>query len=519
MSKLTMRRLFSLFSVAIIALFAVGCDTPSNDEGAGSGITFKFQNAKVTATSIELQVVPSDATINYVAVLVESAEIAEKSDAQLIEELLGADDLKLKKGPQYLIGKNLKSATEYTAVAFAVSESQKATRFAIATEEASEPITSSQFDVDIEVKDITATSAVATAKPNSSANRYYFRVITKMELDAFGIYNDDYQIFEYIIENPSSGDYITQGETTLNCRLNAEMEYLAVAFNFENWEAVHKQEEQIKLFRYAFSTPEAPEVDPNSLFSYSNLTVSHTGFSLDVTPVHGEESFWGYYIWTKASYDETLANESKANIVMRSYFGLNNIGVEQGYDFGTFIKEYLGQTGSSTVVNYLPLNNNTEYVLVLFYMDPEVSDPTTVYDYNYVAVPFKTKEPSADNVASLEVSEPVVVKNGFKYDIQFLVKTDDNAVDMKVGAQLWNNYDFAKYWDPNDWSQIQAFFMFRTSVEPTTLAAAKTAEGATVSFPGVDADDYVFFFEVLNEENTATQYAVRVTPDMFANAK
>jgi hypothetical protein len=340
-----------------------------------------------------------------------------------------------------------------------------------------------------------------------------------MELDAFGIYNDDYQIFEYIIENPSSGDYITQGETTINCRLNAEMDYLAVAFNFENWEAVHNQEEEIKLFRYAFSTPEAPAVDPNSLFTYSNLAVTHTGFSVDVTPAQGEESFWGYYVWTKKSYDETLASESKANIVMRSYFGLNNIGVEQGYDFGTFIQEYLGQTGSSTVVNYLPLQNNTEYVLVLFYMDPEVSDPTTVYDYNYVAIDFKTSEPTADAAASLEVSEPVIVKNGFKYDIQFLVKTDEKAIDMKVGAQLWNNYDFAKYWDPSDWSQIQAFFMFRTSVEPTTLEAAKTAEGATVSFPGVDKDDYVFFFEVLNEENTATQYAVRVTPDMFDAAQ
>jgi hypothetical protein len=297
------------------------------------------------------------------------------------------------------------------------------------------------------------------------------------------------------------------------------MDYLAVAFNFENWEAVHNQEEEIKLFRYAFTTPEAPAVDPNSLFTYSNLQVTHTGFSVDVVPSQGEESFWGYYVWTKKSYDETLASESKANIVMRSYFGLNNIGVEQGYDFGTFIREYMGQTGSSTVVNYLPLQNKTDYVLVLFYMDPEVNDPTTVYDYNYVAIPFKTKEPSADTVASLEVSEPVITKNGFKYDIQFLVKTDANAIDMKVGAQLWNNYDFAKYWDPSDWSQIQAFFMFRTSVEPTTLEAAKTAEGATVSFPGVDKDDYVFFFEVINEENTATQFAVRVTPDMFDNAQ
>lgn len=511
-----MRKLFSVLSVLFVVLFAAGCETIGDNTKT---MTFAFQNAKTTTTTVEVQVVPSDAEVRYIACIVEALEIKDLADNAIMDKFLDAEDIVFSKGTKTLSAKNLEPDTEYVAIAFAINGSSKVARHTLKTLPTQDPIPGEEFEVEFEVKDITATSAVATAKPNSTANRYYFRVITKMELDAFGIYNDDYQIFEYIIENPYSGDYVTQGETTLNCRLAAETDYLAVAFNFENWEAVHNQEEEIKLFRYAFTTPEAPAVDPNSLFTYSNLQVAHTGFSVDVTPVKGEESFWGYYVWTKKSYDETLASESKANIVMRSYFGLNNIGVEQGYDFGTFIQEYLGQTGSSTVINYLPLNNNTDYVLVLFYMDPEVSDPTTVYDYNYVAVPFKTKEPSTDNVASLEVSEPVIVKNGFKYDIQFLVKTDDNAKDMKVGAQLWNNYDFAKYWDPNDWSQIQAFFMFRTSVEPTTLEAAKTAEGATVSFPGVDKEDYVFFFEVINEENTATQFAVRVTPEMFDSAQ
>ena len=511
-----MRKLFSVLSVLFVVLFAAGC------EAIGDGtktMTFAFQNAKTTTTTVEVQVVPSDAEVRYIACIVEALEIKDLADNAIMDKFLDAEDIVFSKGTKTLSAKDLEPDTEYVAIAFAINGSSKVARHTLKTLPTQDPIPGEEFEVEFEVKDITATSAVATAKPNSTANRYYFRVITKMELDAFGIYNDDYQIFEYIIENPYSGDYVTQGETTLNCRLAAETDYLAVAFNFENWEAVHNQEEEIKLFRYAFTTPEAPAVDPNSLFTYSNLQVAHTGFSVDVTPVKGEESFWGYYVWTKKSYDETLASESKANIVMRSYFGLNNIGVEQGYDFGTFIQEYLGQTGSSTVINYLPLQNKTDYVLVLFYMDPEVNDPTTVYDYNYVAIPFKTKEPSADTVASLEVSEPVITKNGFKYDIQFLVKTDANAIDMKVGAQLWNNYDFAKYWDPSDWSQIQAFFMFRTSVEPSTLEAAKTAEGATVSFPGVDKEDYVFFFEVLNEENTATQFAVRVTPDMFDNAQ
>ena len=502
-----------MLSLAIVALFAASCEKTTDSKGSA----FTFGEAKITANTIEVAVTPADLTANYYANFFASAELAGKDDATIIDECLNSENFRTRKGVQVINANNLQPETTYTLVVFSLTDSAITSKeYTTGAYEA--PLPGEQFNVEIEVKDITATSATAIAKPNG-ANRYYFRVITKMELDAFGIYNNDYQIFEYILENPSSGEYVTAGETTLNCRLNAKMEYLAVAFNFENWEAMHNQEEEIKLFRYAFTTPEAPAVDPDSLFAWSNLEVTHTGFSVDVTPAQGEDSFWGYYVWTKKSYDETLATESKANIVMRSYFGLNNIGVERNLDFGTFIREYLGQTGSSRVINYLPLNNNTDYVLVLFYMDPEVTDPTTVYDYNYVAIPFKTKEPSSDIIASLSVSEPVIVKNGFKYDIQFLVKTDENAVDLLVGAQLWANYDFAKYWDPNDWSQIQAFFMFRKSVEAATLEAAKSAEGTTVSFPNVDKEDYVFFFEVLNEERTATHYAVRVTPDMFDNAQ
>ena len=381
-----------------------------------------------------------------------------------------------------------------------------------------EVVSPEEFNVDIQIKDIKATSAIATATPNG-ANRYYFRVITKMELDAFGIYNDDYQIFEYILENPNSGDWITEGYTTLQCSLAAETEYLAVAFNFENWEAMHNQEDELKLFRKAFTTPEGAQVNPEDLFATSDLVTDHTNFNLKVTPAKAD-AHWTYYIWTKKSYDETLATEAKANIVMRSYFGLNNLAVEQGFSFGDIIQEdKLGRVGEDTIAAYQPLKNDTDYVVVLFYVDPTTVDPTVVYDYNYVAVPFRTASPSSDIVASLEVSDAVIVKDGFKYAVNFLVKTDNNAIDMKVGAQLWNNYDFAKYWDPNDWSQIQAFFMFRTSVEASTLAAAKTAEGATVAFPGVDKEDYVFFFEVINSENTPTQYAVRVTPEMFDNAQ
>lgn len=382
----------------------------------------------------------------------------------------------------------------------------------------SEVLSPEEFNIDIDVKKVTATTAQVTATPNG-ANRYYFRVITKMELDAFNIYNDDYQVFEYIIENPNSGEWITDGITTRNCTLAAETDYLAVAFNFENWEAMHNQEDDIKLFRVAFTTPKAPAVDPTTLFSTGNLLTDYKNFNLDVTPTKAD-AHWTYYVWTKKSYDETLATESQSNIVMRSCFGLNNIAVGQGYTFGDIIQtDKCGRVGVSTISNIEDLQNDTEYVVVIFYVDPTKADPTDIYDYNYVAVPFKTLKPSEETKATLEVSNAVVVKSGFSYDVQFLVKTNDRAVDLKVGAQLWTYGDLAKYWDPNDWSQIQAFFLFRKSVEPDTLAAAKTTEGATISFPGVTKDDYVFFFEALTVYNTPTQFAVKVTADMFENAQ
>ena len=509
-----MRKLFSSLMIALLAIVATSCETPNNGEDVVN--TFQFGEPSVTETSIEVSITPSDLEANYVAAVFETSELANKEDSLIIDEVLNSGDFRTRKGVQLIGASQLKPATAYTVVVFYITDSDKLARLDVTTEAASEPVPSGQFDINITVENITATSAVATATPNNEANRYYFRVITKMELDAFGIYNDDYQVFEYIIESPHSGDYVVSGTTTLNCTLNPEMEYLAVAFNYENWEAVHNREEEIKLFRYAFETPKGEPVDPDSMFLTANLSTTQSDFSLDVTPARGEGAHWIYYIWTKKSYDETVEKEPYASIVTRSYFALQNLAVESRMTFHELIQDgKLGQIGSRRISSYEPLKNDTEYVLVLFYIDPTAKDPTIVYDYNYVAVEFKTLAATDGAAATLGVSEPIIEANGFKYTVSFLVKTNDNATDLKVGAQLYNNYDFAKYWDPNDWSQIQAFFLFRKSVSAETLAAAKTEDGATISFSDFGKDDYVFFFEALNAENTPTQFAVRVTPDMF----
>ena len=68
----------------------------------------------------------------------------------------------------------------------------------------------------------------------------------------------------------------------------------------------------------------------------------------------------------------------------------------------------------------------------------------------------------------------------------------------------------------------QLFVVFITHFRYYFLATKiirNASNYSNISFTGFDKEDYVFFFEALNAENTATQFAVRVTPDMFDNAQ
>lgn len=512
-----MKKFLSIFSIALVALFAMGCENNNNEKTGGK--SFSFGEATIDASSIEVVVTPSDDATLYCADIVATAELDGKDDATIIREWLTDGKHTARSGMQVIGKSGLKSETSYTLVAFYITETNKATRKVFTTDKAIAALPGDEFNVTIEVTDITATSAVATATPNG-INQYFFRIITKMELTAMGVYNNDFEVFKYIVENPNNNNYIVTGPTTLTPMLSPEMEYLAVAFNVENYEAVLNKQEDVKLFRYAFTTPKL-EYDEGVLFTYNNIQSSPFGFSIDVIPSRGEESLWTYYVWTKKSYDETLAKESSNAIVMRSYWALYNLAGEAFiWDFGQFIRDYMGQTGSSRIGQYQPLESNSDYVVVLFYVDPNVgTDPTEVYDYKYVAVDVHTTDTTLEP-AQMTVSEPVIVKNGMKYDIQFNVKVSEDAQSLKVGAQLWANYEFDKYWNPNDWTSIQAFFKYGSKyLSEESLAEAKSEQGTTFALEGADKDDYVVFFEALNPEYTKTQFGVRITADMFNNAQ
>ena len=204
---------------------------------------------------------------------------------------------------------------------------------------------------------------------------------------------------------------------------------------------------------------------------------------------------------------------------MRAYDGLFNLCNEYNiinkteYTFNYFMNELMGQKGETKIINYEPLKPNKQYVVAMFYIDPEISDPTTVYDYNFVAVNFTTEAPDENLKASLNVVGPEIVKEGFNYNIVFNIKTDDNAAILRYGADQWDELT-EQYYDPNDCNSIRAFVQFRTASDDI-LAQAKTSEGTTISFSQTEPFDGIFLFEAENVQGALTQYMVRVTPEMF----
>lgn len=516
-----MRKLLSIFSLALVAILAIGCDDPNNEQGGGNNnggnneVTFAFGQPEATSTSIEILVMPSDDQINYFAGIVPASEIATMDDATIITEYL--QSFSMRKGTQLIGAQGLAPETDYMVIAFAYGATDKVSRVAARTAEAG--AVGDGFYVDIAINNITSNSATAVARPNDPEVNYFFRVLTQLELREFGILNNDLEIMKYIVENPNSNDFVFKGEKTLEyTNLAPKFGYIAIAFNTDTYADVISGALEIDLFRYEFTTEDAPEVDPATLFTYSNLNVGHTGFELDVTPVKGDDKLWTYYIFEKQNYEEYLS-ESRHQVVMRAYFGLYNLRGEYNILNGTsltfndFINDYMGQYGTTKIINYEPLKPEKEYVVAMFYMDPAVEDPTVVYDYNFVAVNFKTAKPDDSMRVQMDVVGPVIEKNAFGYTISFNMAVDSNAVSLKYGATQWSDL-VATYYDPEDCNSIRAFINF-TTANDEVLAAAKTSEGATVEYDIDRAFDGVFMFEAANSQGAVTQYMVRVTPDQF----
>ena len=511
-----MRKLLSIFSIALVAAFALGCENES--EKGGDSRTLNFGEPTATSTTIEVGIVPSDTAASYFAGIVEASKIADKNDAAIITEYI--QKLTIYNGVQFLNAENLTPETDYVAIAFYMGDTDKVTKLNIRTT-APDP-DDGPLTIELKATNVTHNSAIVIATPNKDDVNYFFRVITELELKESG-YKTPKQIMEYCIGNPSHIDYVGKGNRTIECKdLAANFKYVVVAFNTDIYDDMIAEIVPMEYYQIEFTTQDAPEVDPDTLFLYENLNIGVNTFTLDVTPVK-EDALWSYYIFQKKWYDEYIKSSRNA-VVMYAYSGL--YGLSQEYcianglsigdiSFHDFVtkEEYMGHYGPKQIQAYEKLRPNTEYVVAMFYMDPEVEDPTAIYDYNFVPVEFTTLESDESIRVKMNVVGPVVEKSATGYKIIFNVSVDNNAISLKYGAAGWSE-DIEKYYDPNDCESVRAFIDWRTANEET-FKAAQTEEGATFSFEAGADDNGLIMFEAENIEGTRTQYMARVTPEMF----
>jgi len=511
-----MRKLLSIFSIALVALFALGCENES--ENGGSGRTLNFGEATTTSSTIEVGIVPSDTDANYFAGIVEASKIADKDDATIITEYI--QKLTMHTGVQFLSATGLTPETDYVAIAFYMGDAEKVEKLFIRT--AAPDASDGPLDIKLDVTNVTHNSAIVTATPSRDDVNYYFRVLTKLELKEMGAVGNPKKIMEYCTGDPAHLDYVGKGNRTIEAKkLAAKFEYVVVAFNTDIYDDMVAGLVDLEYFEAEFTTEDAPEVDPDTLFLYNNLNTTTSSFTLDITPVRGDDQLWSFYIFEKKNYQEYL-NSSRNAVVMYAYSGLYGLrqeysianGISPWLTFNEFMTntEYMGHLGSQQITAYEPLNPASEYVVVMFYVDPEVKDFTTIYDYNFVAVEFTTKEPDDNIKVKMDVLGPVIEKaaDGETWDVSFNIHVDDNAVSLVHGIVTWEKAE--PYWDPNDPSQVRALVDKRSA----DLEAAKSKDGVTLKYTGAtDSDNVVFFFEARNSDNFPTAYAVRVTPDMF----
>ena len=352
------------------------------------------------------------------------------------------------------------------------------------------------FNVAISVSNIEATSATVDFLPSNANTQYMGRVTTVGELAGLNISTDD-EIIRFMLENPDQLDYVHTGAKTIELeRLKANMEYIALAFEYKAADEVET------LFKKTFTTKNETV---EKVIEVSNVTPDYTGVAFDVVPSSNEE-FWYYYPMEKVNYEE-YGDQA----MMRAYYGMQNLALNLGYTEG--IGQYLNEVAlqGAQSVEITDLKNNTEYVVMVFYVNPTNSDPTNVYDWNYTPVEFSTLAPSSD-APVVTIATPDVKADGTgTYTMKITVKVDASTTKVQYAAQA---YEYVKNYYDQGWEAIKAFF-FLKEINAEMLAQAKTSDGLTFVYEGVDAGDYVFLIEASNAQGVLTYEGVRIDTTYF----
>ena len=330
------------------------------------------------------------------------------------------------------------------------------------------------FGVDITCSSIDITGATITFTPNEASTYYIARVMSKKDLQSYQCYDkngnlDDAATLKYVTNNPYIDDYAHTGTYTMTLtNLIPGTEYVALAFEYYT--------DVDKVDHKEFKTSEG-EIDAK--FVASDIVTDYRKATVNITAKNGGEA-WTYYLMEKEwylTYDEPVQN---------CYYGLYNTFVLDPSSYNNSFSEYLKSVAlyGDQTITLDNLESDKEYVLAVFNIDINTTDPTQVYDWYYLPVEFKTLTPSQDNNPEVDVFVERIEQNTMNYYIYFTVHLNEAATEAYDKLLPYNT--FGSYYQEGGWDNVGDLFHSPygtnhslTEYDSTAIEQAKSPEGFT----------------------------------------
>ena len=379
------------------------------------------------------------------------------------------------------------------------------------------------FGVDITCSSLDITDATITFTPNETSTSYIARVMSKKDLQSYMCYDnngklDDIATLKYVTNNPYIDNYAHTGTytTTLN-NLIPNTEYVALAFEYYS--------DVDKVDYIEFKTPEG-EIDAK--FEVSDIVADYTTATVDVTALNNGAA-WTYYLMEKEwylTYDEPIQN---------CYYGLYNTYVINPGSYNNSFSEYLKTIAlyGDQTISLTNLESNKEYVLALFNIDVNTTDPTQIYDWYYLPVEFKTLTPDQDKQPEVDVLVEYIEQDAMNYYIYFNVHLNETATEVYDKFLPYNT--FGSYYEQGGWDNVGDLFHSPygsnhslTDYDSSAIEQAKSSSGFTFvctwskithdSYKSEGNYDYGLCITCFNEQGARSQKGVIVTAEELENS-
>lgn len=379
------------------------------------------------------------------------------------------------------------------------------------------------FGVDITCSSIDITGATITFTPNESSTYYIARVMSKKDLQAYQCYDkngnlDDAATLKYVTNNPYIDNYAHIGTYTMTVNnLIPGTEYVALAFEYYT--------DVDKVDHKEFKTSEG-EIDAK--FVASDIVADYRKATVNITANNNGEA-WTYYLMEKEwylTYDEPVQN---------CYYGLYNTFVIDPNKYNNSFSEYLKSVAlyGDQTITLNNLESDKEYVLAVFNIDINTTDPTQIYDWYYLPVEFKTLTPDEGNQPEVDVFVERIEQNTLNYYIYFNVRMNEAAVEAYDSLLPYST--FGSYYQQGGWDNVGDLFHSPygtnhslTEYDPTAIEQAKTANGFTFVYTWSKLNhdyyksagnyNYGLCITVFNEQGVRAQNGVIVKSSELENS-